>query len=126
MRRMVAEAGLEGQIEIDSAGTGSWHVGHPPDARSTEAARRRGTVLEGAARRVRPEDFAHYDLLLAMDDENLRDLRRIAPPGAEHKIRKLATRDVPDPYYGGPGGFDEVLDIVEEACQSLLDELRQA
>jgi protein-tyrosine phosphatase len=126
MRRMVAEAGLENEIEIDSAGTGNWHVGSPPDARSTDAARRRGTTLEGSARTVAREDFDRFDLLVAMDRQNLADLRRIAPSGTEHKIRMLTTRDVPDPYNGGPDGFDEVLDIVEDGCRKLLDELRQA
>ena len=127
MRRLVREAGLEDEIEIDSAGTGGWHVGAPPDERATEAARRRGTTLEGAARRVEPADFERFDLILAMDRENLRDLRAMAPsPAAREKVRLLRgpDLDVPDPYYGGPDGFDEVLDQVEEACRALLDEIR--
>ena len=125
MRSLVREAGLEDEIEIDSAGTGGWHVGAAPDPRSTAAAARRGITLEGGARQVAPEDFAHYDLLLAMDSENLRELRRGAPPGTEHKIRLLCVdADVPDPYYGGERGFDDVLDQVDAACRSLLDEIR--
>ena len=132
MRSLLREAGLEGEIEIDSAGTGGWHAGDPPDARATEAAARRGIVLEGAARKVRPSDFEDYDLLLAADRENLRDLRRIAPAGTQDKIRLLrefdpaasGDLDVPDPYYGGPGGFEEVLDLVQAACRGLLAELR--
>src|ERR671933_820347 len=89
MRSLVRDAGLEGEIEIDSAGTGGWHVGEPPDPRATEAARRRGIVLEGRARQVRAEDFDRLD--------------------------------VPDPYYGGPDGFDRVLDLVEAACRGLLE-----
>ena len=132
MRSLLRESGLEGEIEIDSAGTGGWHAGSPPDSRATEAAARREIVLEGAARQVRPEDFEEYDLLLAADRENLRDLRRIAPPGTVGKIRLLrefdpassGDLDVPDPYYGGPRGFEEVLDLVDAACRGLLEEVR--
>jgi protein-tyrosine phosphatase len=135
MRSLVREAGLEGQIEIGSAGTGGWHAGDPPDARATEAAHRRGITLEGAARQVRPDDFERYDLLLAADRENLRDLRAIAPDdGARAKVRLLREfdphsdgapdLDVPDPYYGGADGFEEVLDLVEAACRGLLEHAR--
>jgi protein-tyrosine phosphatase len=128
MRRLVREHGLEDEIEIDSAGTGGWHVGAPPDARATEAAGRRGTDLAGAARRFDPgRDFDRFDLIVAMDAENRRELLGLAPDDdARSKIRMFRSgdRDVPDPYYGGPDGFDEVLDLVEEAAQELLDELR--
>ena len=133
MRHLLREQGLEDEIQIDSAGTGAWHAGNPPDARATEAARRRGIVLEGAARKVRPSDFADYDLLLAADRENLADLRAPAPrPTARAKVRLLrefdpassGDLDVPDPYYGGPDGFEDVLDLVEAACRGLLDEVR--
>ena len=124
MRALVREAGRDDEIEIDSAGTGGWHAGAAPDRRSAAAAARRGITLQGAARQVTPEDFQTYDLLLAMDTENLRELRRRAPRGTEHKIRLLCgDADVPDPYYGGERGFDEVLDQVEAACRTLLDEL---
>ena len=118
MRALVHEAGLQERIELDSAGTGGWHVGESPDARATEAAGRRGIVLEGAARKVRPRDFEEFDLILAMDASNLRDLQRMAPDEqAREKVRLLrewgragsrsdGDLDVPDPYYGGPGGFD--------------------
>lgn len=122
MRHLLAERGLEDAVEVDSAGTGGWHAGAPPDARSTAAAARRGIPLAGAARQVTRADFSTYDLLLAADGENLRDLRSIAPPGTEHKVRLLADVDVPDPYYGDDG-FDLVLDLVEDACRRLLDEL---
>jgi protein-tyrosine phosphatase len=135
MRRLVREEGLEHEFEIDSAGTGGWHAGDPPDRRATEAARARGVTLEGAARQVRPRDFEHYDLLLAMDRENLRELRTFSPDGdADGKARLLREfdpasagapdLDVPDPYYGGPQGFETVLDQVEAACKGLLDALR--
>jgi protein-tyrosine phosphatase len=129
MRRLVREEGLEDEIEIDSAGTGGWHVGAPPDARATEAASRRGTTLEGAARRFDPaRDFDHFDLILAMDAENRRDLLALAPGDeARAKVRLFLSgeRDVPDPYYGGDDGFEEVLDLVEEASRALLLELQQ-
>jgi protein-tyrosine phosphatase len=136
MRSLVREAGLEDEIEIDSAGTGGWHAGDPPDTRATEAARRRGITLEGAARQVRPDDFERYDLLLAADRENLRHLRALAPDDeARAKVRLLREfdptsagapdLDVPDPYYGGPDGFENVLDLVEAACRGLLEEARR-
>ena len=138
MRSLLREEGLEEEIEVDSAGTGGWHAGAPPDERATEAARRRGIVLEGAARQVRPEDFEHYDMLLVADRENLRDLRAVAPSDAARgRIRLLREfdpgnrdpahppdLDVPDPYYGGPDGFEDVLDLVDAACRGLLEEVR--
>ena len=133
MRHLLREQGLEDEIEIDSAGTGGWHAGAPPDSRATAAARRRGIVLEGAARQVRASDFEEYDLLLAADRENVDDLRAIAPDEeARAKVRLLrefdpdshGDLDVPDPYYGGPAGFEDVLDLVEAACRGLLAEVR--
>jgi protein-tyrosine phosphatase len=128
MRRLVADAGLDGVIEIDSAGTGGWHAGEPPDARAATAAHRRGVTLEGGARQVRAEDFGRFDLIVAMDRGNLRELHALAPgDGARGKLRLLvADQDVPDPYYGGARGFETVLDMVEAACRELLDELRAA
>lgn len=125
LRRFVADAGLAEEIEVDSAGTGGWHVGEPPDERSAAAARRRGLDLPGVARQISAADFDHFDLIVSVDDENLHRLRRIAPPGSAAEVRKLTAIDVPDPYYGGPQGFDVVLDMVEDACRELLDELRQ-
>jgi protein-tyrosine phosphatase len=129
MRRLVRERGLEDEIEIDSAGTGGWHVGSPPDARATGAAARRGTELSGAARRFDPRrDFDRFDLILAMDAENRRDLLALAPDDeSRSKVRMFRPGglDVPDPYYGGEDGFEEVLDLVEEAARGLLDELRR-
>ena len=133
MRSLLREEGLDDQIEIDSAGTGGWHAGDPPDARATAAAARRGIVLDGAARQVRPSDFEEYDLLLAADRENLADLRHIAPVGTQDKIRLLRSYDpeahgdldVPDPYYGGRDGFEHVLDMLERSCDALVAELRR-
>jgi len=135
MTRLVADAGLEREFELDSAGTGAWHVGCPPDERATQAAAARGITLRGAARQVTAADFEAFDLLVAMDAQNQRDLRALAPDAAgAAKVRLLrefdpasagaASLDVPDPYYGGPGGFDRVLDLVEAACAGLLAELR--
>jgi protein-tyrosine phosphatase len=137
MRSLVREVGLEDEFEIDSAGTGAWHAGDPPDARATESARRRGITLEGQARKVTRADFEHYDLLLAADRENLADLRAVAPNHESlAKVRLLREfdpasegapdLDVPDPYYGGPDGFEEVLDLVEAACRGLLEHARAA
>ena len=133
MRRLLRDAGLEG-VEVESAGTGGWHAGEPPDERAAMAASRRGVTLEGAARQVKVADFRRFDLLIALDRANLRELLAIAPDdeGAE-KVRLLrefdpasggGDLDVPDPYYGGDRGFETVLDMVETACRELLDELR--
>jgi protein-tyrosine phosphatase len=133
MRALVDEAGLQERIALDSAGTGAWHIGEPPDARATEAARRRGIALAGAARQVRPNDFEEFDLILAMDRANLRALNRLAPDErAQARVRLLrewdssadGDLDVPDPYHGGPDGFEQVLDLVQAACVALLEELR--
>jgi protein-tyrosine phosphatase len=133
MRALVAQEGLQDQIQIDSAGTGSWHVGHPPDRRSTAAAKTRGIVMEGAARQVTVADFEDYDLLLAADADNVGALRALAPDdAAAAKIHLLREYDpaadgdlaVPDPYYGGPDGFEHVIDLVEAACRGLLATLR--
>jgi protein-tyrosine phosphatase len=133
MRDLVRREGLEDWITMDSAGTGGWHVAAPPDARATATARTRGIVLEGAARRVRASDFEDFDLLLAMDRSNLRDLHRLAPDEEACARVKLlrefdpvpsGDQDVPDPYYGGPGGFEEVLDLVQAACAGLLAQIR--
>jgi protein-tyrosine phosphatase len=135
MRRLLEEEGLADRVEIESAGTGGWHVGQPPDARATLAARRRGVTLDGAARQVRPCDFRDFDLVIAMDRSNLRELLALAPDeDAAEKVRLLrefdpassGDLDVPDPFYGGDRGFETVLDLVEAACRGLLDELRAA
>ena len=133
MRELVAQAGIAHAVELDSAGTGGWHVGDPPDSRSVAAAARRGIAVGGAARQVTHADFERFDLLLAMDRANARELRARAPhAGASSKIRLLREFDpaaggdleVPDPYYGGAGGFDLVLDLVDAACRGLLDDVR--
>jgi protein-tyrosine phosphatase len=135
MRSLVAQAGLEDSIELDSAGTGAWHVGSPPDARATEAASTRGVALEGSARQVRTTDFKDFDLLIAMDSANLRDLRALAQGDEERaKVRLLrefdptsvgsGDLDVPDPYYGTGDGFAKVFDLVQAACEGLLSQIQ--
>jgi len=135
MRSLVSDAALQNEIEVDSAGTGGWHVGGPPDERASATASRRGVELSGAARQVRAADFEDFDLLLAMDASNLRDLQRAAPGELERaKVRLLrefdaasverGETDVPDPYYGGPGGFEQVFDVVSSACEGLLAHVR--
>jgi protein-tyrosine phosphatase len=133
MRRLVADAGLSDVIEIDSAGTGGWHVGHPPDPRSVGAAAARGIDVAGAARVVTRADFDEFDLLVALDRDNARNLLALAPDdAAAAKVRLLrefdreagGDLDVPDPYYGGSDGFGRVLDLVDAACRGLLDDLR--
>jgi protein-tyrosine phosphatase len=135
MRHVLREEGLEDRIEVDSAGTGGYHVGAPPDERATEAARKRSITLEGEARKFAADDFGEFDLILAMDEENRRDLLDIAPDDeARAKVRLLrefdpdsdgsADLDVPDPYYGGDEGFDHVLDLVEAATRGLVAQLR--
>jgi protein-tyrosine phosphatase len=123
MRHLVGERGLTDDFELDSAGTGAWHAGSPPDRRATAAALGRGIALTGSARQVHVDDFAQFDFLIAMDEDNLDGLRDLAPPGSLHKLRMLTDVDVPDPYYGGPNGFETVFDIVERGCTELLDEL---
>jgi protein-tyrosine phosphatase len=135
MRQVLLEAGLDSRVEVDSAGTGAWHVGDAADRRAQAAARLRGIDLQSIARQVTREDLDSFDLVLAADAENERDLLRLAgeDPARRAKVRRLrefdqasvttGELDVPDPYYGGADGFDEVLDIVDAACRGLLAEI---
>lgn len=131
MRHLVVGEGLDGRIHIESAGTGSWHVGHSADPRSREEARRRGIAMEGVARQFDAADFARLDLVLAMDHQNAADLVARAPDELSRtKVRLLRSFDpalppdtdlaVPDPYYGGDDGFADVFDMVQAACEGLL------
>ncbi len=130
MRALVAEAGLDGEVEVDSAGTGGWHTGDPADPRSVAAAAERGIALEGQARQVSPQDFERFDLLVAMDRSNRDELLRLAPDEeARAQVRLLRElgegieEDVPDPYYGGEAGFAEVVEIIERNCRALVGRL---
>jgi protein-tyrosine phosphatase len=126
-RHLVEKAGLSDRILIDSAGTGEWHIGSPPDARACRAAAGRGYDLTALrARQVSRTDFSEFDYVLAMDDENVRALKRISPHEHAHKIRlftefgSFGASAVPDPYAGGSKGFELVLDLVEDAAQGFL------
>ena len=120
-------------VEVDSEGTAGYHIGDPPDPRTRQAASRRGYDLSALrARIVEPRDFEEFDLILAMDRENLKALHHRAPAHARDRVRLFlefapgaTVTDVPDPYYGGPNGFEEVLDLVEQASQGLLQHLRR-
>jgi protein-tyrosine phosphatase len=133
MRRIVETQGLAERIEIDSAGTAAYHVGERPDRRARIAAERRGMSLDSRARQFTSADFDLLDYVLAMDADNLADLRAL--PGADAFAGHLGLlrdfdpiapkgAEVPDPYYGGDRGFDEVLDLCEAACRGLLDHVR--
>jgi len=130
-RHVVAESGLEDRFEIDSAGTGSWHVGEPPDPRTSRTASLHGVTLEGEARQFTNEDLERYDLILAMDRDNLHDILYLDPTGERSSHVRLFREfdpepddlQVPDPYYGGPEGFDTVYRIVERTARALLRSL---
>jgi protein-tyrosine phosphatase len=133
-RREIAKAGLQDAVVIDSAGTHSYHIGEPPDARAQKAISRRGVDISGLrGRQVADVDFEKFDYILAMDEGNLGILRRNAPSHAQEKIRLLLSysskfphREVPDPYYGGASGFEDNLDMIEDAVAGLIDDIRSA
>lgn len=129
--RLAEERGVAHLVRADSAGTHDYHAGEPPDARAQAAARARGYEMSHLrARRIVPADFVAFDLILAMDRGHREILGRLAPQAEAGKIalvltyaRHAQTLDVPDPYYGGPGGFEHVLDLLEDAAAGLLDAL---
>ena len=133
VRALAAREAPELGLEVDSAGTAGYHVGEPPDPRMRAAAARRGDDLETLrARIVEPGDFERFDLILAMDRENLAVLHRRVPEQARERVRlflefspQREPEEVPDPYYGGPNGFEEVLDLVEATARELLGYVRQ-
>jgi protein-tyrosine phosphatase len=130
---LLAEAGLEHCFAVDSAGTGGWHVGHRADRRMIDAAERRGIHLPSRARQIEAADLQRFDHILTMDADNLAAVRRLerqAPGGARispliDHCRQLRSPEVPDPYYGGEDGFERVLDLLEDACAGLLEDLLQ-
>ena len=134
LREQLKKAGLDGKVVVDSAGTGGWHVGDPADERALETLRAHGyDGTSHLARQFDPAWFTDRDLIVAMDNKNLQSLRWLAPDGMASKLVRLrsfdpASRggdlDVPDPYYDGPRGFEEVLAMVEAACDGLIDHLR--
>ncbi|HSC79942.1 MAG TPA: low molecular weight protein-tyrosine-phosphatase [Chitinolyticbacter sp.] len=133
MRHLVEAAGLTGEIEVDSVGTHDYHVGEAPDRRAQAHAQRRGYDLSRLrAREVCADDYRHFDLILAMDEGHYSILQRRCPAEHRHKVRlflEFATRhgerEVPDPYYGGPEGFEHVLDLVEDGCAGVLQLARE-
>jgi len=131
--KLLQAEGMDELIETDSAGTHAYHVGEPPDRRARETALRRGIDLSDLrARRVQPDDFARFEYVLAMDQENYHSLSGICPSGSERKLMlfmdfapHLRTREVPDPYYGGDSGFERVFDMVDAASVGLLADIRR-
>ncbi len=133
-RAKVREAGLERRIHIDSAGTGAWHVGNPPDRRMTATAKRRGVDLsQQRARQFVADDLEDFDVILAMDRSNLRNIQSLdTSDGFNERVSLFrewdpepGDQEVPDPYYGGPEGFEHVFDIVDRTADALLDDLRR-
>ena len=128
-KSLVSRAGRAAEFEIDSAGTIGYHSGEPADGRMRAAASQRGYSLESRARRLQQSDFDRFDLIVAMDDDNYRDIRDRSPGQGAAVVRMCdyctvrVESEVPDPYYGGPSGFENVLDILEDACDGLLEHL---
>jgi protein-tyrosine phosphatase len=132
-RQLVAEAGLVDVMSADSAGTGPWHVGNPPDKRAQATAARHGIDIGGQrARQIAADDFTAFDYVLAMDGDNLQTLMRAAPTEHQDRVQLFLNfgaadhgDDVPDPYYGGPEGFDDVFLLVQDAARGLLRHIQQ-
>lgn len=133
MRHKLRVAGWAGRVLVDSAGTHGWHVGEPPDERSVAHARRRGyDIADLRSRPLREGDFAQFDLLLVMDERNLADARDLGPTRHHRKLRlltdfgvRLRAPSVPDPYYGSAHGFEHALDLIEDACDGLIEHVRR-
>ncbi|MCL2933546.1 MAG: low molecular weight phosphotyrosine protein phosphatase [Trichodesmium sp. MAG_R03] len=131
MNHLIEKANLSKYVVCDSAGTGGYHIGSPPDARMTYAAKMRDINLKGSARKFQVKDFNNFDLILTMDQENYRDVLRLDNSGKyRNKVRLMCdfcryfdVKEVPDPYYGGSDGFDYVIEILLDACEGLLDYL---
>jgi protein-tyrosine phosphatase len=132
-RHLLAQEAPDLQVEVDSAGTAGYHIGHPPDLRSQRAAHARGIDLSGLrARQVTAEDFLQFDLILAMDRDNLGELEAMRPAGSRARVRlfldyapELGRTEVPDPYYGDAGGFEEVLNLCAAASRGLIAALQK-
>ena len=131
MRHLLEQHGLSKQVVCDSAGTSSYHIGSPPDRRMSLAASDRGIPMSGSARQFSRSDFEDFDLILTMDRENYENVLYLDPQGKySHKVKMMCdfcrhhtTKEVPDPYYGGPEGFDRVIDLLIDACKGLLADL---
>jgi len=134
-RHLLDEGDPAHRIHVDSAGTGAWHVGEPPDDRAAAVAARHGVALSGAARRLEAEDLHRFDYVVAMDRQNLEDIHALADTAGVtahvHLLRDFDPaadgargRDVPDPYFGGAGGFEAVYQMIHRSCEALLEHLR--
>ncbi len=132
-RQCVKQENLDFEIHIDSAGTGNYHIGLPPDSRAINAAARRGINLKNLrARQIRSSDFMRYDYIVAMDHQNYSDLVALAPSNHDSRIclfmdfaQNAHFREIPDPYYGGDAGFEQVLDLITKACIGLIDDIKK-
>ncbi len=133
-KQLVREEGLEDKIHIDSAGTSGWHIGEPPDPRTIEVAQKNGVPIEHYGKEVAPSDFEKFDYIIAMDDSNLADLERLHGRARHNKAQLFKMRDfddigtggdVPDPYYGGPDGFDKVFDLLRRSSRNLLEKIKK-
>ncbi len=127
-RHKANERGVIDRLSLDSAGTGGWHVGEAADPRMQQTAEKHGIKLTGVARQVHPDDFERFDHLICMDRANLKNVKAIGAPEAKlslllDSLPDPPTREVPDPYYGGPDGFERVFELVDAACGALLDRL---
>lgn len=131
MNHLIAQANLTGHITCDSAGTSSYHIGSPPDRRMAAAATQRHISMQGSARQFTKADFEAFDLILAMDRDNYAGICSLDPAGTyREKVRLMcdfcthhSAREVPDPYYGGPEGFNQVIDLLLDACTGLLNHI---
>ncbi len=131
-RKLLADQGLAEKISCDSAGTISSHQGNPPDARMRQAAEARGIPIKGSARMITDKDYHHADLIITMDNFNFSEVNNLAPdPSLKKKIRPFCDfvssddKEVPDPYYGGPAGFEKVLDLLEDGCGQILNHIQK-
>jgi protein-tyrosine phosphatase len=131
-RHLLDQEGLSDRFRVDSAGTGSWHVGESPDVRSVRTAAGHGVTLGGHSRQTRPEDFRRFDYIVAMDRSNLTELEGfrdgVGGDASLYLLREFDPQggpgaEVPDPYYGGPTGFEDVFSMVERSCRGLLDHI---
>lgn len=129
MNHLIDQANLSDRIICDSAGTSSYHIGSPPDRRMTQAANQRGIKMVGKARQFKRDDFEAFDLILAMDQDNYQNILYLDPSGKyRHKVKLMCEfcrhhtlKEVPDPYYGGPEGFNQVIDLLLDSCGGLLE-----
>lgn len=133
MNHLINQEGLSDRIQCDSAGTSSYHIGSPPDRRMNAAAKKLGISLQGSARQFTEADFEEFDLILAMDRDNYENICALDRSGTfQSKVRLMcdfcnrhSLKEVPDPYYGGEAGFDQVIDLLMDACEGLLAQVKQ-